>query len=257
MKTYFSLKSGLISSLFLLLLFTSCQSDDISEATVIAEDPAIIEEGEESDPTFRVNNSLIFPTTAHTFGKSLEAWAIEAGTYIFTLDCESLFVNQMLNVSPNVIAPLSFSLGISTDEYTISKEQHILLSPGFILYDYPCPPEFNLEPTDGQTIEELLRENAKEIMDGLVNIEVFIDGNKVEEPMNYRLSTDMFYFTGNTDLIECFDPCITGEPQPGLIDGYFMMLKKFKVGKHHIQIKGEFPLEDLDFDWNLVLNVVK
>lgn len=64
MKIYFSLKIGLAFGLVLFLLFTSFQTDDFSENSVVEVDPEMTEDAEESGPTLRVNNSLIFPTTA-------------------------------------------------------------------------------------------------------------------------------------------------------------------------------------------------
>ncbi len=256
MKTFFFSKIGLVFGLVLILMFTSCQSDEFSETSVLEEDPEMAEDAEESDPTLRVNNSLIFPTTARPFGKSNEDWAIEFGKAVVSLDCEAIFKSQMLKLSDKVIAPFG-SLESSNDEYTITRDQNIFLSPAFFFNDYPCPAEFDWEPAEGQSLEDFLKESAKEIMGGLEIKEITIDGNKIEDTDGYRLSTDLFHFTGNPELKECFDPCITGESQPAVIDGYFMMLKKLKVGKHTIVVKGEIPSEGFSFDWNLVLNVTK
>lgn len=256
MKIYFSPKIGLAFGLVSMLLFTSCQTDDFSEKYVVEVNPEMTEDAEESDPTLRVNNSLIFPTTAQPFGKSNEDWAIEFGKAVVALDCERVFKSQMLKLSEKVIAPFG-SLESSNDEYTITKDQYVLLSPAFFFNDYPCPAEYEWEPAEGQSLVDFLKESAKEVMDAFEIIEVTIDGNEIEDTDRYRLSTDLFYFTGNLELKDCFDACITGEPQPALIDGYFMMLKKLKVGKHTIFVRGEIPSQEYSFDWNLVLNVTK
>ncbi len=99
-------------------------------------------------------------------------------------------------------------------------------------------------------------EFAKENMDAVETLEVLLDGIEIEEVKKYRLNTGLFYFKGNPDLTECYDPCITGETQPGLVDGYFLMFKKMKVGKHTIVIKGEIPSADITFEINIILNVI-
>jgi hypothetical protein len=149
------------------------------------------------------------------------------------------------------------SLGSAPAEYTISKDKFIFLSPLFILNDYPCPAEFEFEPAEGQSIEDFLKETAEPIISSFESVTVILDGNEIESIANYRLTTDVFYFTGNPELAACFDPCITGSPQLGLIDGYFMMLKKLSPGKHTIVIRGAIPSEDFEFEDTIIFNVLK
>ncbi|REG82277.1 hypothetical protein C8N25_12223 [Algoriphagus antarcticus] len=116
----------------------------------------------------------------------------------------------MLTLSDKVMAPFSLSLENTSEEHTINKDQYVLLSPSAVLNDYPCPAEFEFEPAEGQSLEDFLKETATEYIDPFEKIEVYIDGIEIYELMKYRLSTDLFYFTGNPDLAECFDPCVTG-----------------------------------------------
>ncbi len=254
MKTYFSSKIGLAFGLVLMLMFTSCQSDEYIETSVVEEHPEMTEEGEESDPTLRLNNSLIFPTTARLFGKSSEEWAIELGKASVDFNCDNVLKPQMLSLSDKVIAPYG-GLDDSTDEYTITKDQFVLISPAFFLNNYPCPAEFDWEPAQGQSLEDFLKEYAEEIINTIETVEVIFDGIAIQEVSKYRISTDLFYFIGNPALVECYDPCITGEPQPGLVDGYFMMFKKMKTGKHTIVLRGDIPSEEFTYESTIVLNV--
>ena len=61
------------------------------------------------------------------------------------------------------------------------------------------------------------------------------------------------YFTGNPELATCYDPCITGEEQPGVMEGYIVMLKKMSPGTHIINMHGEIPM--YDYTWDMVLNL--
>lgn len=257
MKTYFSFQNVFAFGLVLMLLFTSCQTDEFTEPAVVIEEPTTTETVEETDPTLRINNSLVFPKTANMFGKSTAGWAIEFGKKVYSLNCETIFIEQMLNLGGKVVAPFGSSIGNSAVEYTITQDQHVLLSPAFFFNNYPCPAEYEWEPEEGQSLESFLRDYAKGIIDPIEKVEVFIDGTEIEDPMAYRLSTDLFYFKGNPALVECYDVCVTGEPQPGLIDGYFMMLKKLKVGRHEVLVRGEIPSQDFVYELNLVLTVVK
>jgi hypothetical protein len=242
--------------LVLMLLFTSCQTDEFTETAVVKEDPTTTETVEETDPTLRINNSLLVPKTAQIFGKSIAGWAIEYGRRIYSFDCEEVYQPKLVSLSDKVVAALPDFIETTTQEYTINKDQYLLLSPTFVTNDYPCPAEFEFEPAEGQSLEDFLKETAKPYIDIFETVEVFIDGAQIDEALKYRISTDLFSFTGNPELAGCFDPCVTGEPQDAVIDGFFFMFKKMKIGKHTILIKGEAPSEDFNYEWTIILNVI-
>lgn len=256
MKKHFCLKIGRAFGLVSVLLFSSCQTEEISETFVLEEEPEITAYAEETDPTLRVNNQVLFPVTAKVLGKSNDDWAIVLGKIMYGLDCENINQAQLLNLSDKVVSPFG-SLENSTLEYTITKDQFVFLPSTFFFNNHPCPPEYEWEPAEGQSMEDFLKETAKEILNAVETLEVFFDGQEIEEVNKYRLSTDLFLFTGNPELTGCFDLCITGDPQPGLIDGYFMMFKKMKIGKHTIVIKGEIPSFEINFEITILLNVIK
>ena len=148
------------------------------------------------------------------------------------------------------------NLDDGTTEYTITKDQFVFLSPSFIFNYYGCPPGYDWEPAEGQSIEDFLNEFAKSAIDAIETLDVYFDGVNIEDIKNYRLNTSLFTFTANPDLSECYEPCFTGKPQPGLVDGYFLMFKKMKFGRHTILIRGEIPSFDFTYEINIVLNVV-
>jgi hypothetical protein len=49
------------------------------------------------------------------------------------------------------------------------------------------------------------------------------------------------------------DPCVIGAPQPGVADGYWIMLAPLKVGQHTLHFTGteEFP----EWDWAFTVDV--
>ncbi|CAN5543888.1 hypothetical protein BH23BAC1_BH23BAC1_45890 [soil metagenome] len=255
MKKYFFLQIGLALGLVSGIMFSSCQTDEFSETAVLKEEPELTEDAEASDPTLRINNQVIFPVTAKLLGKSNEDWAIHLAKASVALDCENVSEAQLLKLTDKVVAPYGIVEDASAS-YTITKDQFVFLSPAFIFNYYGCPAEYEWEPAEGQSIEDFLKEFAKETMDGIKTLDVFFDGIQIVEVNEYRLNTDLFYFTGNPVLTDCYEPCITGVPQPGLVDGYFLMFKKMKKGKHTILIKGEVPSFDFTFQINIVLNVI-
>jgi hypothetical protein len=256
MKKHFCLKIGRAFGLVSVLLFSSCQTEEISETFVLEEEPEITAYAEETDPTLRVNNQVLFPVTAKLFGKSNLDWAINVAKASVALDCENVNKSQLLKLTDKVVTPYG-NLTDASAEYTITMEQFVFLPPSFIFNLHGCPAEYEWEPAGGQSIEEFLSEFAKKNIDAIETLDVYFDGIKIDEINKYRLNTGLFYFTGNSDLTECYEPCITGEPQPGLVDGYFLMFKKMKIGKHTIFIKGDIPSFDFTFEITILLNVIK
>ena len=255
MEKHFYLKIRIALGLMSVLMFSSCQTDEFSETAGLNMEPELTEEAEASDPTLRVNNQVLFPVTAKLFGKCNEDWAIHLAKATAALNCENVNDAQLLKLTDKVVAPYG-NVEDASASYTITKDQFVFLSPAFIFNYYGCPAEYEWEPAEGQSIEDFLKEFAKETMDGIKTLDVFFDGIQIVEINEYRLNTDLFYFTANPDLSECYEPCFTGKPQPGLVDGYFLMFKKMKKGKHTILIKGEVPSVDFTFQININLNVI-
>lgn len=76
-------------------------------------------------------------------------------------------------------------------------------------------------------------------MDGVDRLEVSLDGQAFSDVLSYRFAShDLFTLTGDPSLRATFDPCITGSPQPAVVDGFFMMFKPLKPGEHVIRVFG-------------------
>jgi hypothetical protein len=219
---------------------TSCQPDEISST------------GKETTLDWRANpNSFIYPASAHPFGMSYEEWGEEFWKTSYTASCEELFTGSLFELSDNVIT-YSALVGDSEVDLTISKDQAFFLPISVVVNDYPCPdPDF--EPAEGQSLEEFLQEGALAYLEPIENLSFSFDGVAVENLEDYLFLSDLFYFSGNPELAECYDPCITGEPQPGVHHGYTVMLKKMSTGQHTILMHGEIPM--YEFTWDMTLNI--
>jgi hypothetical protein len=71
----------------------------------------------------------------------------------------------------------------------------------------------------------------------------------------YRISSDLFYFTGNAELPTCFDPCVTGTEQPGVTDGYYLIFKNMSPGQHTLHLYAEVPAYGLVIDGTFNITV--
>jgi hypothetical protein len=45
-----------------------------------------------------------------------------------------------------------------------------------------------------------------------------------------------------------FDPCLTGEPQPAVVAGYWLMLAPLTRGQHTIRFGSTARFEDFEFE---------
>ena len=143
---------------------------------------------------------------------------------------------------------------------TVPSGKSILFSMVNVEADYPCPPDFGFEPPPGQSLEEFLTETARFYIDHVTELEVELDGVPMQELFSYRVTSGLYTFTGDPSLAAVFDPCITGEPQPAVSDGYWIMLAPLSVGSHIIHARGKevFPEWNWTFesDVTFILDVV-
>src|SRR5213076_3066927 len=102
--------------------------------------------------------------------------------------------------------------------------------------DYPCPdPSF--QPAPGQSLEDFLREGAMFFLDATTELSVSVDGQAVGDLFDNRGTSRLFNFTYDPSWF-ALDSCGTGTPQPGVSDGYFVMLKPLPTGTHTVRLHG-------------------
>lgn len=228
------------------LLFTSCETDNELSAPSVA-----------SEVDIRTNpNSVVYPPTANMFGKSYGEWTAEWWKWMMSADCDS---NPLLDQTgedayAGQSGPVFFLAGTAggsaTRDITVSRDKALLFPIVNAICDYPCPEDFGFEPGPGQTVEELLQECATgyaDIMDGLT---VTLDGVELNNESDYRFQSPQFFFTGDPDIVNCLDPCVTGEEQPAVSEGYWMMIKKneLSVGEHVLHFSGGISMYNFSVD---------
>jgi len=146
--------------------------------------------------------------------------------------------------------------GPATRTCTVPAGKAILLPLVNILNDYPCPdPTF--QPGPGQSLEDFLTEGAEFFIDHVTELEAEVDGVALQDLFDYRATSRLFSFTGDTSLQQ-IDACITGSPQAGVSDGYWIMLRPLSVGNHTIHFRGKevFPgpsVFETDVTYNLTV----
>lgn len=196
-------------------------------------------------------NGVYFTSTAQPFNKSYDQWAQEYWTKVITYDCAHFLTSQVVPLDENVSALHMFYID-SIINVTLSKDKALFISLAGWIDDYPCPnPDF--KPASGQSLEAFLQADVVGLVNLYSNLRFSFDGMDLQDINSYRFMSDLFYFTGNPDLTNCFDPCITGESQAGVVSGYYVLLNKMKPGTHVIVVQGD--LSAYNFSWNITVTV--
>lgn len=126
----------------------------------------------------------------------------------------------------------------------------VLVPLWVIINDYPCPdPSF--EPPPGQSLEQFLREGARGFNDFIQDVVVTVNGQPVPYT-RHRHTSPLFTFSADPSLVGQFpDPCLTGTPQPGVSDGWWLMLA-LAPGEHTVRIQAVAPMGyPIDYTYTL------
>ena len=104
--------------------------------------------------------------------------------------------------------------------------------------DYPCPdPTF--QPAPGQSLVDFLAQGAQAFDNLVQNLAATIDGQAIEVS-RYRYTTGLVTFTGDPSLTATLDSCVTGSPQVGVADGWFVLLH-LSSGDHTLVVTAIAP----------------
>jgi hypothetical protein len=201
-----------------------------------------------ANPEFGDNpNPALFPKQSHPYGADLATWADRESQWAYA---QPLAHNPVLDRTgadcavdqhgpvwflPRIAGPRVFS---GTRTCTIPEHTAVLLEIGAYVNPWPCP-DPNFRPAPGQSLYDFLIADAAAFMNGVNSLDVSLDGQAFSDVLGYRFhSNDLFTLTGDPSLQPTFDPCITGSPQPAIVDGFFMMFKPLDPGAHVIRVHG-------------------
>jgi hypothetical protein len=195
-------------------------------------------------------NGLVYQPDSKPFGMTYGEWAGTWWQWVLGipknvspfLDTNGAQCGSLQQGPVWFLAGTSGPLASAVRECSIPAGQAILIPIVTFLNDYPCPipppPGAPFEPAPGQSIEAFLTAGATGVVDTAGVLEAEIDGKPVRNLTAYRATSRMIQFTAAKDL-DALDACITGSPQVGVADGYWLMLKPLSVGRHTLHIKGD------------------
>ncbi|HET7855751.1 MAG TPA: hypothetical protein VFL41_04780 [Gaiellaceae bacterium] len=207
-------------------------------------------------------NAAVFPRFSHPYGADMATWGERASQWVYAqpLDRSPLFDPTGANCAVAQEGPVWYVARIAGPPVfsgerwcTIPHGKSLLLYIGAVVDTYPCP--FDWHPAPGQSLYDFLIADAKFWMDTVDFLEVSLDGRQVNDVMDYRFaSDDLFTITGDPSLRLNLDPCITGSPQPAVVDGFFLMFKPLTRGEHTIVVHGTNTIgHDKRFTYHLTI----
>lgn len=175
-------------------------------------------------------------------GKSLQEWIIDWWQFLMSHDCAS-FPSAGAEIQAGSVHFLSGMVGTYELEIDVRADQYILSPVINYINDYPCPdPDY--KPAPGQTLEEFLQQGAAQFVDLADDVSATLDGQSLAVGADQRLLTELFAFRGNPEIATCLDPCVTGELQDAVSDGYWIMLRPLSRGVHILELHCTHPWTD-------------
>jgi hypothetical protein len=192
-------------------------------------------------------NAALYAIDARPFGAGMDTWAERATQWIYAqpLDRSPLFDPTGGNCDVAQSGPVWYIARIAgppvftgTRNCAVPHGKAILLFIGAVTNTFPCPdPSF--APAPGQSLYDFLAADAKALMDTVDHLEISLDGRPMKNVFRYRFASEnLFSIKGDLTLQSALDPCITGDWQPAVIDGFFMMFKPLTRGAHTIRVHG-------------------
>lgn len=229
-----------------LLLATACDSAPPTGTDPSATDPSA------TDPTATSSSPdamgakapwshhLAFGPDAHPYGRSLTAWSKDWWRWELSIPTER---NPSLDTTGEdcdegqqgkvwYLGSI-FGSGEITRTCTIPRHKALFINLSGILNDYPCP-DPNFQPAPGQSLEDFLTEGVRAVVELVNSLTLTVDGRTVGRLFDRRYTSRLFIFKGDPSLKTSIDGCITGDRQPAVSDGYYVMLKPLSRGTHTV-----------------------
>jgi hypothetical protein len=192
-------------------------------------------------------NPGVFRPDSHPYGATYGEWGARWWQWSYSIP---LHVNTSANdptgaqCGINQSGPVWFLAGTTggpaTRNCTIPARMAIFFPIIDAINDYPCPEPPPFEPAPGQSVEDFLTEGAHLFIDPVNSLQVEVDGTSLTNLFDSRATSKLFGFTGASDLTP-IDSCVTGSPQLGVADGYWIMLRPLSVGNHTLHFRGASP----------------
>ena len=209
-----------------------------------------------------LGNHGVAPPDSKPYGKSYGAWGAEWWKWVYSIPAAKNPIQDTTGEfgSLNQSGPVWFLAGTfgTTVErtLTIPSGKGIFFPIFNIFNDYPCPEPPIFEPAPGQSLEAFLAAGAAAYIDQATDLAmaVQVDGVELKNLFNYRAASHLVTFTADPSWVT-LAPCVTGTPQFGVSDGYWVMLAPLPKGIHTIHISAAAAATGFNLDVTYTITV--
>lgn len=189
------------------------------------------------------NDGFMYSRYARPYGKSMWAWADRSMQWLFAQPLEHNPLIDQTGMDCGVgqegpvwfIPPIaSAAPGDFSRTCNVPRGKAIFLMAGYFSDPWPCP-DPNFKPAPGQSLYDFLTADAAALAAQGLNfarLDIVLDGRRVQRERDYQFASEnLFAYKGHPSL-NVLDPCITGNYQPSVTNGYFYMFKPLRPGRH-------------------------
>ena len=177
----------------------------------------------------------LIPVNTKPYGHTYAEWSERFWQFALSIPADRNPFLGRGNCAYQQSGPVWFMMG------PISGEIHCTVPAGKALFfpvigtesDFPCP-DSSFAPAPGQSLDDFLAQASRAIIDQVSHVSADVDGVSLGELSQQRITSPLFYVTGDLSLTAELDPCLTGSPQAAVSDGYWLMLHPLSVGEHLI-----------------------
>jgi hypothetical protein len=184
----------------------------------------------------------VVPIDSKVGGKTYGDWGAEWWKLVVGLPFdESPVPADSSGCYPDQHGPVHFLFGnfggTSERTCTVPAGKRIFFPFLNAFNDFPCPdPAF--APAEGQSLEDFLTAGIDPIFSNLVtSLVADLDGVPISNLRSYRATSRIEEFEADISN-QVIDPCVTGDIQHGVADGYWLMLKPLSPGEHTLHFGG-------------------
>lgn len=183
-------------------------------------------------------NPKILPPNSTPYGMTYGEWSAKWWQYVLALPQANNPLSDTTGqyCSTGQLGPVFFLVG-TTSTGAVTRSCTIPAGKALLI---PIINSACAKPDDGTTDEAIAACSSGTI--NLVTTEslkVVVDGKELQGLDDYRFTSPIFSFTGNTPNI--FSPLYEGYREYAFADGYWVMLAPLPAGNHTIHFEGEIP----------------
>jgi hypothetical protein len=176
-------------------------------------------------------------------GESLATWSqrfwtwLDSVPYDVSAQVDATGINCAISQQGSVWF-LGAPLGANTVKTCTVPAGKAILAPLItFLNDYPCPPDPSFVLPASQSLESFLQVGVAPLIDEVNSATATLDGKALNIR---RISSGIFGFTAAISQV-ANDPCVTGSPQVGVVDGLFVTIDPLPPGRHVLHLNSFSP----------------